>query len=331
MTRRSSLAWFAFSVVAAGFPGGAAGAAQEAWKPSRPVMLIAPNAAGGNSDRVAREMQRVLQANRLVEVPIVVANRPGGNGTIALNQLVTHPGDGHVLMIGTPGLLSNHITGLTQHHHRDFTTLVLLLEDYYGVNVRTGSPIQTARDMLDRLKKTPEGLALGTSGVAGANFTSLLSGLKRGGVDVKRLKIVSFAGGGQSTLALLGGHVDILSTGLSNMADHLQQGRMRLLVMSAPRQKTSGLFANVPTWKDVGVDMTAATWRIVIAPKGLKPPQVAYWESVFGRLVQLDEWKKEVAANHWENTYLPAAEARKRLDAEYVETKLILTELGMAK
>ena len=305
-------------------------AAQDAWKPTRPVTLIAPNAAGGNSDRVAREMQRVIQANRLVDVAIVVVNRPGGNGTIALNQLATNPGDGHVLLIGTPGVLANHIVGLTPLNHSDFTTLVLLLEDYYGVNVRTQSPIQSARDMIDRLKKSPDGLSLGTSGVAGANFTSLVAGLKRGGVEVKRLKIVSFAGGGQSTMALLGGHIDILSTGLSNMAEHLQQGKMRLLVVSAPRPRP-GLFAGVPTWKDIGVDMTASTWRTVMAPKDLKPAQIAYWEGVFRKLVQTEDWKKEVAENHWENTYLPAPEARKRLDQEYAETKQILTELGMAK
>src|SRR5436190_24304428 len=97
--------------------------AAEGWKPTRPVALIAPNAPGGNSDRVAREMERVLRTNRLVDVPIVVVNRPGGAGTVALNQLVASPGDAHVLLIGTPGLLSNHITGLTQHHHSEFTTL----------------------------------------------------------------------------------------------------------------------------------------------------------------------------------------------------------------
>ena len=305
-------------------------AAEQTWKPTRPVALIAPNAPGGNSDRVAREMERVLRTNRLVDVPIVVVNRPGGNGTIALSQLVASAGDAHVLLMGTPGLISNHITGLTQHHHSEFTTLVLLLEDHYGVNVRTGSPIQSAREIIDRLKKSPDSLALGTSGISGANFTSLVLGLKRGGVDVKKLKIVSFAGGGQSTMALLGGHIDILSTGLSNMAEHFQQGKMRLLVHSGPQRKP-GMFANIPTWKEIGIDMTTASWRTVVAPKGLKAPQIAYWEGVFRKLVETEDWKKDVADNHWENTYLPAQEARKRLDREYAETKQILAELGMAK
>jgi putative tricarboxylic transport membrane protein len=305
-------------------------AAEDAWKPTRTVTLIAPNAPGGNSDRVAREMQRVLQQNKLVDVPLVVVNRPGGGGTIALNQLVASPGDGHILLIGTPGIIGNHIAGLTTHHHSEFTTLVLLLEDYYGVNVRTASPLQSAPQMLEALRKAPESLPLGTTSVTGSNFTSLLSGLKRGGVDVKRVKMVTFAGGGQSTMALLGGHVEVLSTGLSNMAEHMQQGKMRLLVVSSP-QRRPGIFANTPTWKEIGVDMTAATWRTVTAPKDLKPAQIVYWDGVFRKLVQSADWKREVEENHWENTYLPAPEAKKRLDREYAETRQLLTELGIAK
>ena len=148
--------------------------AQDAWKPTRPVTLIAPNAPGGNSDRLGREMQRLLQAHRIVDVPVLVVNRPGGAGTIALNQLMSSPGDGHLLLIGTSGLLSNHITGLSQYNYNDVTTLALMLEDYYGVNVRTNSPIQTAQDMLERMRKAPDALALGTTSVAGSNYTSLV-------------------------------------------------------------------------------------------------------------------------------------------------------------
>ena len=323
---------FLLATVCAALNGGGSPSAraQDAWKPTRPVTLIAPNAPGGTSDRTAREMQRIIQANRLVDVSIVVVNRPGGNGTLALNQLIAAPGDGHILMIATSNLLGNHITGLTKLNHTDFTALALMLEDYFGVNVRTGSSIQSARDMLDRLKANPEALSLGSSSIAGNNFTSLALGLKRDGVDVKRLRVVNFAGGGQSTLALLGGHIDILSTGLSNMADHLQQGRMRTLVVSAPRRRP-GLFSGVPTWKEVGVEMTASSWRAVVAPKDLKPAQIAYWEGVFRKLVQTEDWKKEVVENFWENTYLPAAATRRRLEEEYTETRQILTELGMAK
>ena len=303
---------------------------QDAWKPTRPITFIISNAAGGTGDRVAREIQRVIQAHRLVDAAIVIENRPGGNGTIALNQLRASPGDAHVLLLITAANLSAHIAGLTPYNHADFTPLALLMEEYFGVNVRANSSVRSAADMLERLKKNPESLTFGTASLAGNNFTSLATALKRGGVDVKRLKAVSFAGGGEITMALLGGHIDVISTGLSNMSEHLQQGRMRTLAISGPRRMW-GPFADVPTWKEVGVSMVESSWRGMMGVKDLTPAQIAYWEGVFRRVVQTDEWKQELKENYWVDAYANAAETRRRLDKEYAELKLILGDLGMAK
>lgn len=308
----------------------AAAHAQESWKPTRPVTLIAANAPGGTSDRTARELQRIIQKYRLVEVPINIVNRPGGNGTIALNQLHSNPGDGHVLLIATSANLSAHIAGLTPYSHSDFTPLSVLMEEYFGVNVRAGAAIQSARELLERLKKSPDSLAFGTASLAGNNYTSLASALKKAGVDVKQLKTVTFAGGGQITMALLGGHVDVVNTGLSNMVDHLVQGRMRTLVVTGPR-RSWGPFAAVPTWREAGVDVVQVSWRGLMGAKGITPAQVAYWDAVFRKLVQTEEWKMELHENYWVGNYTGAADVRRRLDAEYVELKQILGELGMAK
>jgi len=304
--------------------------AQEKWKPVRPVTLIAPNAPGGTSDRTARELQRLFQKHQLVEVPVNVVNRPGGGGTIALNQLNANPGDAHLLLISTSASISNYITGLTAYNYSDFTAVALLLGDNYGLNVRSGSTVRSARDMLDRLKKNPDVLSFGVSSVGGTNHTSLVAALKRGGVDYKRVKIVTFAGGGQISLQLLGGHVDAVSTGLGNMVGHLQQGRMRTLVITGPRRMGSP-FADVPTWKELGIDVVLMGWRGILGPKDLTPAQTAYWDGVFRRLSETDDWKRELRENYWENIYAGAAETRRWLDAEYIETRQLLTELGMAK
>jgi putative tricarboxylic transport membrane protein len=304
--------------------------APEVWKPTRPVTLIAPNAPGGTSDRTGRDIQRLFQKYRLIDVPINIVNRPGGGGTIALNQLHSSPGDGHLLLMMTSAVISNHIVALTSYSHNDFTPVALLLADNYGVNVRAGSTIVSARDMLERLRKNPEALSFGVSSVGGTNHTSLVAALKKGGVDFKRVKLASFAGGGQISLQLLGGHVDAINTGLSNMVDHLQQGKMRTLVISGPR-RMGGPFADVPTWKEVGVDVVLMGWRGILAPKSLTPAQTAYWDGVFRKLSQTDEWKADLQSNYWENIYAGAADSRRWLDAEYVELKQLLTELGMAK
>jgi putative tricarboxylic transport membrane protein len=124
--------------------------AQTGWKPSHPVMFIVPNAPGGTSDRAARTLQRIMQTHKLIDVPIVIANRPGGNGTLALTQLRTHPGDGHVVMIMNSIIMSAHIAGLTPYSHTEFTPLALLVDEYYGLNVRADSPLRTATELLER-------------------------------------------------------------------------------------------------------------------------------------------------------------------------------------
>src|SRR5262245_23590370 len=171
----------------------AAAHAQEGWKPTRPVTLIAPNAPGGTSDRTARDLQRLFQKHRLVEVPVNVVNRPGGAGTIALNQLHAQAGDAHLLLMATSAAISNHITGLTAYSYSDFTPIAMLLGDNYGVNVSGASTVKSAPDMLERLKKSPDALSFGVSSVGGTNYTSLISVLRKGGVDYKRVKVVTFA------------------------------------------------------------------------------------------------------------------------------------------
>lgn len=324
---RALLQCFAAALVGA---AGASTYAADTWKPTKPVTFIVANAAGGTGDRTVRELQRVVQTHRLLEVPIVIVNRPGGNGTIAMNQLAASRGDAHVLLLISGANLSAQIAGLTPHSHTDFTPLAIIMDEYFGVNVQPNSPIASIGDLLNRLRKSPEALSFGTASLTGTNFTSLAAALKQGGVDVKRLKAVGFPGGAEISMALLGGHVDATHTGLSNMAEHLIAGKMRTLVVTGPRRMW-GPFANVPTWKEAGVDTMATSWRGFMGAKELTSAQVAYWENVLRRIATSDEWKQDLKENYWVENYSGAAETRRRLDAEYLEIKQIMTELGMVK
>lgn len=105
---------------------------------------------------------------------------------------------------------------------------------------------------------------------------------------------------------------------------------MRTLVITGPKRMW-GPFADVPTWKEVGVDMTASGWRGVLGPKDLPRAQIAYWEDVLRRLIQTPEWKQDLEDNFWVNAYASAAETRRRLDRECAEIKQNMSELGMAR
>ena len=302
-----------------------------AWKPEKPIEIVAPSGPGGTTDRTARVIARILTQQKLVDVPVNVVNKPGGSGMIGLTYLNQHPGDAHYIIIATTASISNHILGLVPYNHTAFTPLAMLFDEYLAVVTRADSPIRSGRELMERLRKDPESASFGIStSIGGANHTTLMVALRAGGVDLKKVKTVVFPGGAASTTALLGGHVDAINTAPGNMIQHFRAGKLRPLAVSAPH-RLSGDFSTVPTWKEQGVNAVSSSWRGLMGPKGLAPEQVAYWDRVFSALVKTADWKKDLQDNFWEEGYANAKATRNRLDEEYAEYKAILTELGAAK
>ena len=318
------------TILAALLCAAAAAHAQPAWKPEKSVEIIIGTSPGGPQDRLGRTLQKVLQESRLVEVPVSVENKPGGGGAVALAALAQRTG-GSTLMINAPTMLNNQITGKSPLPYTDFTALAILGIEYECVAVRADSPLKSAKELVDRLKKDPSALSvsIGTS-LGNAGHLAYALAMKAAGVDIKKLKTVAFNSAGYGITALLGGHIDLASTPPSAVLQHVQAGKLRVLALTAPT-RAHGELANVPTWKELGVNSTHEVWRGLIGTRGMTRAQIAYWDDVLGRLVKTDAWKKELEQTQIENVYRNSAETVKYLKAEYDESRVILTDLGLAK
>jgi putative tricarboxylic transport membrane protein len=307
-------------------------AAQPAgWKPSKNVEIVVGVSPGGGVDRTARLLQKIMQERRIVEVAVIVSNKPGGGGAIAQAYLNQRPGDAHYFEISATSLLTNHITGKSAASHRDFTPIAMLYDEYIGFLVRDDSPLKGGKDLLDTLKTAPESLAIGIATAAGnTNHIAAALAARSAGGDVKKLKIVVFGSGGESMTALLGGHVGLVVTPSANGIPHMQAGKMRMLAVAAP-QRLDGALAPVPTWKEQGADIAVANWRPIIGPKGLSIPQIAYWEGAFLNATRSDEWKSEIARLGGVSRYMNSRDLAAYLDAQHAVFKGILTDLGLAR
>jgi putative tricarboxylic transport membrane protein len=263
-------------------------------------------------------------------VPINVINKPGGGGTIAQAYLNQKPGDAHYFEITATSLLTNHIIGRTAAGHRAYTPVVMLYDEYLGFAIRSDSPIASGRDLLEALK-TPEALPVGIATSAGnTNHIGAAMLAKAAGVEPKRLKMVVFGSGGESMAALLGGHVGLVVTPSANLIGPMQNGRLRVVGVSAPK-RLAGPLAAVPTWTEQGVDAVVANWRPVIGSKGWSGAQIAYWEEVFAKLVASEEWQAEVTRTGGVPHFLRSRELAEFFDREYGRFKAILTDVGLAK
>jgi putative tricarboxylic transport membrane protein len=302
----------------------------QTWQPDKPIEIIAPSGPGGSTDKLARTVQRILQDEKIVPVPVSVLNKPGGNQTIARAYLNQHPGDAHYVDIGNPTLISNRLMGLTEQQYSDFSPLSLLLDEYTVFSVRADSPFKNGSELLKQLAQDPGSGSIGITTRGGANHLALALAAKSAGVDLKRLKIISFKSNSQSMTALLGGHIDVVASSATPAIGHLANGKSRIVAISAP-QRMSGVLAQVPTWKEQGVDAVNSNWRALVGPKGLSAAQTAYWEQAAGKLSKSAQWKKELETSFWVGHVVQGRALSEFLAAQSREMKTILTELGLAK
>ncbi len=321
-------AWAAAFALVATLAAG--GSHAQAWKPERPVELIAMNAPGGGSDRTLRIMAKILQEGRHVEVPVNVVNKPGGGGSVAYAYLNQHPGDAHYLQLASKSLLTNHIAGRGPSYS-DFTPVAFLFGEYVSVTVKPDSPLRTGRDLIERMKKDPGALSFGiATSLGNPNHQAVAAALKAAGVDIRKLRTVIFPSGGAASTAMLGGHVDVVPITAAFAASMARQGQVRVLAVTAPT-RLPDVLADVPTWREQGYDAVVSNWRSIFGPRGMSAPQIAYWEQALQRFVESDGWKKELGVNFWRSEYLRSAETRKFIEQDDAQARAFLSELGLAK
>jgi putative tricarboxylic transport membrane protein len=306
-------------------------AAAQGWTPQRNIEIVVGSAPGGSNDKTARTVERILVSNKLVSAPITVVNRPGGGSSIAFTFVSQRAGDPHTLLVGTTALLTNHITGRSKIRHTDFTPIASLFNDYVVFAVNADSKIRDGKDLIARLKSDPQSVAIGFATALGSH-NHIAAGLlmKAIGGSARDLKAVAYKGSAEAITNLLGGHIDLVTTAGGNAAGHVAAGRMRVVGVAAPR-RFGGALAQVPTWKELDVDLVYGGFRGIVAPKGLSPEQIAFWESALRKASQTPEWQEDLKKNYWSNDFLTGKAFAKDLEDTYAAMKSVLVDLGLAK
>jgi putative tricarboxylic transport membrane protein len=308
-----------------------AGAAAQAWSPQKNVEIVAASVPGGSNDKTARTLEHILSSGKFVSSTITVVNKPGGGASIAHAYVAQRAGDPHYLLIGSSGIFTNHLIGVSTLTLADFTPIAELVQDYVLFGVNTNSPLKTARDLAERMKKDPRSLTIGFANAFGST-RHIAAGLfmKALGGNPRDLKVVVFKGSAEAITAALGGHIDVVVIGAGNAVVHVAGGRMRVLGVGSPH-RLPGILASAPTLKEQGIDLVNGSWRGIFGPKGLTPAQVAYWENTLRKVTESAEWKADLEKNLWTDHFVTGAELRKDLEQEYAATKAVLMDLGLAK
>lgn len=299
---------------------------------TKPVEIIAPASAGGGWDSTARVLAKALADEKIVTQPITVVNKPGGSGVVGWNYMNQHAPDGHFVAMSSTVIHANRLLGRSTMTLADVTPLAMLTTEWHAVVVGNNSPIKTGKDLMAKLKQDPASLSIGIGiGVGNDDYMSFMKAAKAAGVDVTRLKrIVIFPSGKELMVAVLGGHVDVISTGLSEIVEQHRAGKVRIVGISSPK-RLPGADADLPTWNEQGIDGAFGHWRGLFGPKGMSAEQVKAWDDALGKLVKTRAWKEGIAKNGWDDAYMPSAEYKAFLEKEGESFAATFNELGIVK
>jgi tripartite-type tricarboxylate transporter receptor subunit TctC len=262
--RRSEFLTFASAAVCAAF---AKGAAAQSF-PSRPIEIVVPVAPGGGTDIVARAFAEV--ARKYLPQPVVVLNRPGASGAIGMQEVLNARPDGYKV-----GLVYSDLAILpglkrVRFSSDDFHMIALLNADPGSVVVPVDSPWRSIEDMVAEAKRRPGTVKLSNSGPG--SIWHMAAAAMEDKVGAQFLH-VPFTGSAPGLAALMGNHVDAVTTSPGEAAAYVQGGKMRILAVMA-EQRDAG-FPEVPTLKERGFDVSVGVWRGLAVHRGTPAPVVA--------------------------------------------------------
>lgn len=301
--------------------------------PKKPVTMVVPNSPGGSWDIAGRAIVKVLLESKMVNVQLPVENKPGGSGATFMAEFATKDTkDDYKIFVNSPSLLINNLRkeARSPFGYKDTTPLAQLFRDYGVIAVSADSKYKDLKTLFDDLKKSPDSLSIGGGSAPGSLWhLNMAIGANNYGIDLRKLKYVSFNGNAESMTALLGGHVQVLSSGASDVKEYLRSGKIRVLALNAPK-RLDGEFKDVPTLEELGIKGDFSIWRGVFGAKEMTKDAKEYWDATLKKLSENPQWQQEMKNQGWEPDYKNADDFKKALDQQNKEIESVLKILDMA-
>jgi putative tricarboxylic transport membrane protein len=289
LTRRHILT--AGAALAMAIPAGASFA--QGWTPTRDVELVIPFGVGGGSDLMARVIGKVIVEEKLLPVPLVINNRPGGGGAAGIGYVsASRKADPHTIILinGT-----TQITPILTPQAKTLTEVQpvanFMLDDFL-LFVKGDSKFKTIQEFVEAVKAQPDK----TFNFATGGTTDVMAITVLSNAIGKQINPVNFNSGGEALTNLLGGHVDGVIGNPLEFMGHLKSGAVRALGVF--RDSRFEAFSDVPTMKESGIDAANfQMWRGIALPKGVDENVQAYWQGVMKKVAESATMKKYIADN----------------------------------
>jgi tripartite-type tricarboxylate transporter receptor subunit TctC len=320
-TKFVALIWTAFLVSGLFFAMVISANAASAY-PDRPVKMIIPWAAGGDTDVAKRIFANHFQ--KYLGQPVVVANITGASGTVGAREAKASPPDGHTIYSVHDYLHGTYYTGISDINYWDFEPVcrIVFTPNLVGANAKTkwNSMAELISDAKKRPGQITFGVTLGSTTHLFAAFIEKETGAQ--------WKYVSYEGTAQRMTALLGGHLELGRVDLTQM-DKVKAGQLKLFGIAT--EERHPMVTTVPTLKEQGINVVYGENRGVLAPKGTPEAALAKLEEACGKVAKETSFIEEMRKHGTDVTFLGRKAYAEFLKKNDVLTKEAATAVGILK
>ncbi len=290
------------------------------------VRMMIPANPGGGWDTTGRELGKAMIAAGAVK-NIQYDNKGGAAGAIGLAQFVSaSKGDPNALMMGGMVMVGGLIQNKSAVTIDQVTPIARLTSEYEVIVVPSSSPIKDMKDLMAKFKANPGSISWGGGSAGGTDH--ILAGLlaKEVGVEPGKVNYVPFKGGGEAVAAIIGGHVSVGVSGLSEFAQHIQSGKMRALAVSSAEKMN-----NIPSLKEQGFNVELANWRGIFGAPGITKEQQAALVKAVEAATKHASWAETLKKQEWTAYWLPGDQYGAFVQAENKRIGEILAGLSLGK
>lgn len=292
-----------------------AGGQTERAYPSRPITVIVPYGAGGDTDLSARLIARHLEEE--LGVPVVVTNMVGASGTVATSHVKDDvPADGYTVLYNHSNTLINYMTGLTDYTFTDFKLGGIAVSSATSVwAVRPDSPYNSLQDLVDDALARPGQVTFPVLTAA----TTHMQALEFQNATGVQFNIVDIGGSADKTRAFLSGAIDLTTDEYGTIQDHIRAGTMVPLGVFA--EERNPLFPDVPTFKEQGIDVSQIKIFFFSFPRDTPDSVIEVFTNALRNVVESPEFAAQADEYIIQADYSDPQEAYVRLTehAEYFE------------
>jgi tripartite-type tricarboxylate transporter receptor subunit TctC len=296
-------------------------AAQAAY-PERPIRMVVPWAAGGDTDNIFRPFAPLLQKH--IGQTVVIANVGGASGTRGAKEAKDAPPDGYTLYSVHEYIHSTYYAGVADVRYSDFEPICLISSTPSVLTASPKTPWKSWQDLAADAKARPGQISVGATLASTSHFFPALiekaTGLK--------FKYVSYEGLAPRMNAILGGHVDLTDSNLTQKGK-VEAGQLKFLAIATEKRHPET--PNVPTLKELGVNVVFDVNRGIMAPKGTPADVLAKLGSTCAAAAKEPEFAKAMRLQGTDVRYLGRAEYAKWLKETDEVNRTLAKDLGLYK